>query len=133
MKIRKALIALFAGSILLFATPTALTPVAANGPYPAAGTVFTFTAADVANGNEFAASGRDLILAYNSDVSSHNVTITSQADQFGRLGTITSEALPAGAYHLYGPLAKTGWANSSGQILLSADNAGVKFAILQIP
>jgi hypothetical protein len=111
---------------------TLIAAVTAPGNYPSAGVVAAFAAADVPNGNAFVSTGRELVIAFNSDSSSHNVTITSQPDDKGRLGTIV-EAIAAGAYRIYGPLAKTAWANSSGNTLISADSALVKFAILQMP
>lgn len=112
---------------------TQIVATPAPGQYPSALTVLPLTAADVANGNYFISTGRELLLAFNSDTASHNVTVTSQADQFGRLGSITTQAVAAGAYAIVGPLAKTGWANSSGWVLFSADNATVKFAVIQMP
>ncbi len=112
---------------------TLITPYVAPGQYPAAGLVVVYTAADVANGNYFPSTGRELLIAFNSGVSAYTVTVTSTPDTFGRTATITAESLAAGAYHIYGPLAKTGWADSSGHINIAASNALVLFAVIQIP
>lgn len=114
---------------------TALTPVVAPGTLAAAGLAAAFTAADVANGNKFASSGNELLIAYNSNASStaHAVTISSVADPYGRLGDITSESIAAGAYRIYGPFKKNGWVQSDGSINVSADHAEVKFLVVTLP
>jgi len=113
---------------------TALTKTTAPGAYPTDGVVVSFDAADAVNLNKFPMTGRELVIAYNSDVASHNVTITSVADEKGRTGDITSDAIAAGAYHVYGPFTnKAGWAQSDGSLSLEADDATVKFAVVQLP
>ena len=59
----------------------------------------TFTVADTVNGNAFLASGNDLLIIFNSDSSSHTVTLNSAADSFGRFATITYTG-GAGVYSL---------------------------------
>jgi hypothetical protein len=114
------------------ADPTTLTKTTAPGAYAAAGGAVTMTAADVANGNRFVPSGKDLIIAHNTGVAERHVTVTSVVDEMNRLGTIAAEAIAAGAIRIYGPLPVDGWA-SGGYILCSADNAEVKFGIVTLP
>jgi hypothetical protein len=109
---------------------TALTPIAAPGGYAAALTAITWTAADVANGNAFTLTGGEMILVNNTDAASHNVTLTSVNDPYGRSGTVT-EAVAAGVYKMFGPAKILGWQQSDGKFYLSADHAGVKFAIIR--
>jgi len=115
------------------AARTALTKTAAPGGYAGAGVAVTMAVADVGNMNSVPASGNDLIVAQNTDVSAHNITVTSVADQYGRLGHITSESIAAGAIRIYGPFKRDGWVQTDGNIYLQADNALVKFGVITLP
>lgn len=111
---------------------TALTKSSAGGGYAAAGVTLTMTAADVANGNKFTASGNDLIVIENTGAATYTFTITSVADAFGRTGHITTENIVAGASKIVGPLPLAGWNQTDGTILCSASNAAVKFGIIAL-
>lgn len=81
---------------------TVITPVSLN-VLPSAGVVSpalnaAFVASDSLNGNEFLASGSDLIFIYNSDVAPQNFSIKSVADQYGRFADITNYVLAPGTY-----------------------------------
>lgn len=69
------------------------------GIIPPTGLDATFTSADTTNGNAFLASGNDLLIAYNSDSSSHTITFNSAADTYGRYATFTY-TIGAGVYSL---------------------------------
>lgn len=113
---------------------TVLTKTLIGGAYPSAGVLAVETAADVANLNAFPLTGREIVSARNTDTVSHNVTITSTPDLFGRSQNITLEAIAAGATRYYGgPLGIPGWQQADGQLYLSSDSALVKFIIIQIP
>lgn len=113
---------------------TSLTPVSAPGSYAAAGTVFTWTAADATNGNAFTLTGKQLVLAYNSDTAAaHSVTVTSVADEYGRTGNITADSIAIGAYKMYGPFKLPGWLQTDGNLYISADDALILFAVITIP
>jgi hypothetical protein len=112
------------------------TPV---GPFPAGGVVaalaldLVFTVADVSNHNEFKFTGKEILLVWNTDASSHNLTLTSVPDEHGRSGDIASYAVAAGvisAFSFRGGSA--GWLESDGHVYMQADNALVKFAILTV-
>lgn len=111
---------------------TTLTKSAALGSYNHAGVVLTMTAADVANMNQFVASGNDLLVIHNTAGSDYTFTVTSSADAYGRTKDITTETIAAGAYKIVGPLQITGWIQSDGKIYLAASNAGVKFGIVAL-
>lgn len=111
---------------------TTLTTSAALGSYNHAGVALTMTAADVANGNQFVASGKDLLVIHNSGASSRTFTVTSVADAYGRTKDITTEAILAGVYKIVGPLELMGWQQTDGKIYLTADNAEVKFGIVRL-
>lgn len=112
---------------------TVLTVQILNGAFTAPPTALTMTAADVANGNQFAMAKGDKLIVQNTDVSSHNFTLSSIADPFSRTGDIGPQALAAGAITVYGPLDFPGWIQTDGSFHLSADNAGIKFAIIRSP
>jgi hypothetical protein len=106
----------------------------APGPYPSAGVdVSAFVAADASNFNYFLSTGRELLIAQNTDTNPHTVTVHSQADNFGRTGDITAESIAAGHFHIFGPFAKSYWADSTGNINIDASDATVKFLVIQLP
>jgi hypothetical protein len=111
---------------------TALTKSSAGGGYATAGVAVTMTAADVANGNKFTASGSDLIIIENTGASTYTFTVTSVADAFGRTGHITTENITAGQTKMIGPLPTAGWQQTDGTILCSASNAAVKFGVISL-
>lgn len=112
---------------------TALTKTGAPGGYAGAGMAVTMTGADVGNMNAFPVSGNDMIIAQNTDVSAHNITVTSMADQYNRVGHITNESIAAGAIRIDGPFKRDGWMQADGNIYLQADNALVKFGVITLP
>lgn len=114
-------------------------PLTAGGAYPnplpiaAGGADITFTAADVANGNAATiTNSKTFLLALNTDVSAHNVTINSAPDSLNRLGDISAYSVAAGKVSCFGPFPTAGWNNSDG-LEFSADNAGIHFAVLNTP
>ena len=111
---------------------TALTVTASPGSYASAMTAVTMTATDIANGNSFVATGNDLILAWNDSATPYTVTITSQVDDKGRLGTITTQAIAADVHLILGPMKSEGWADSGNLINLTSNNAAVKFGIINL-
>lgn len=111
---------------------TPLTPVEVNGPYDATLSTVTWTAADVANKNQFTLTGRELILIHNADgVSAHNIVLTSIADPYGRTGNV-SASVAANGYRAFWIGALTGWLQSDGKFYLEADSTQIEFAILKI-
>lgn len=116
---------------------TTLTPQVMKGPYVATPVAadsldVTMTAADVANGNDFVASGRDILVAQNTHATTaYTITITSQADERGRKGDITTYSLAAGDIAVFDFSQINGWADANGKINIAASNASVKFAVLR--
>jgi|SRR3990170_3373538 len=111
---------------------TVITTLGAYGSYAANAADFTWTVADVANGNHYVSDGTEVVLVNNTHATlAKNVTVTSQPDTFGRTGHIASYSLGVGEFGVFGPFAALGWRNTQGQVLLSADDAAVKFAIIR--
>ena len=101
--------------------------------WPTDGVTATFTAADVANKEQFALTGKEIVVARNSGASARTVTINSVAIN-GRTGDITADSIAAGATHVYGPFNPDGgWAQTDGTLHLEADNAEVLFAVFVLP
>src|SRR5260370_722044 len=91
-----------------------------------AGTAMTFTAADVANLNSVPLTGLEIVIAYNADGVSHNVTISSAPDAKGRKSDITADPVAAGIYKVYCRHSIDGWRQPDGNLYLQADSALVK-------
>jgi hypothetical protein len=93
----------------------------------------TFEAANVANGNRFVASGKDLVLAWNTGAEAYTVILTSIEDEKKRTGNIANYSIGASEIAVIGPVPTDGWLQADGYIWLSANNAAVKFAVITLP
>lgn len=91
-----------------------------------------FTSADATNKEQFVASGNDLVIAWNSGVSTRTVTLTSVALN-GRTGDISTYSLGAGDHAVFGPFQVGGWRQTDGKIYLEASHSDVKWAIIALP
>ena len=111
---------------------TPLTMTKAPGAYASALTAVTMTAAGTSNQNSFIATNNDLIIVWNDSATPYTVTITSQASDKGRIGHITDQAIAADVILILGPMKAAGWADSGGLINVSANNAAVKFGIINL-
>lgn len=90
-----------------------------------------FTAADVANKNQFKLEAGDIVLAWNSGASPYTVTLSSVIDERNRTGDIATYSLAAADIAVFGPFEQKGWRQTDGMFYLEASNASVKFAILK--
>ncbi len=120
-----------------FATPTVLSTQvlfingSVNAPITAGSLTITFSACDAVNGNSFTATGREVLLVYNSGASAYTFTVNSVADQLNRLDTsLTTYSVAASGYAAVQMKNLTGW-QSSGTISMTCSNAAVKFAVVQ--
>lgn len=107
------------------------TTASSNG-WPTDGVTITETAAIVADKEQFAATGKEIVIARNTDVGAQTVTITS-VSYLGRTGDITADSIAAGALHVYGPFNIDGWRQTDGYIYLEASSANVKFSVITLP
>jgi hypothetical protein len=98
---------------------------------PSTGTVMNpvYQAADIVNGNYFVATGSDLVTVWNTDSAAHNLSVTSAPDASGRLANITNYALPPNSQVEFLVVASSLYTQTTGQVLLSADNVAVKFYV----
>ncbi len=113
---------------------TTLTKTSAPGRYASNGQALISAAADVANGNQFVASGNELIIARNTDgANAHSVTIHSVNDPYNRSGNIAADSIPAGETKVYGPFPRLGWMQPDGRVYVNADNSAIEFAVIALP
>jgi hypothetical protein len=133
-----AIVLLYATTAL--ATPTALTTqvlVQNNVNVTAGQLALTFTACDAVNGNSFISTGREVIIAQNTDTSAHTFTISSVPDALGRSDTsLTNYSLAAtgsaGSTSVIQFKWQTGWLQSGGNLVnMTCSSNLIKFAILQ--
>lgn len=106
------------------------------GPYPtlpvAANALdLTETAADVVNKEQFKPSGDDLVIAHNTGASAYTITFTSTADERKRTGDVSAYSLGAGEIAAF-RIKKPGWMQADGFVYIEANNAAVKWAVLQL-
>lgn len=103
------------------------------GSYTANAADLTMAAADLGGDkNRFLASNNDLVIAHNTGGSARTVTITSSSDPFGRTGDITAYSIGIGEYAVFGPFCLTGWVQTDGYVWLEANNAEVKFGVVDL-
>jgi len=125
-------------SIAAFATPTALSTqvlIQNNATVTAGQLAITFAACDNTNGNSFTATGREILIAQNTDASPHTFTVTPVADPYGGTNTtLTTYSLAAtgstGSYSAVQMKYLIGWA-SAGVVNLTCTSNLIKFAVLQ--
>jgi hypothetical protein len=122
-----------------FATPTLLSTqvLVINNTNPAAGALaITFAACDAVNGNTFTFTGREILIANNTDSSTHTFTITPVADQWGGTNTsFTTYSLAVsgstGSYSAVQMKYSFGWLAAGGVVNLTCSSNLIKFAVLQ--
>lgn len=92
-----------------------------------------FCNANMAEKNQFSASGKDLLIAWNSGASTYTVTVSSSPDPIlSRTGDITTYSLAAGEIAAIGPLPMEGWSQTDGKIYVEASNRAVKLAVIDL-
>lgn len=110
---------------LIQATLNVLTSAGASSPALNA----TLTPADTANGNMFTSSGRDILIAQNTDSAPHNLSILSAPDPQSRTADITNYSIAAGGFVMVTIPASALFTQTDGNVYFSADNVAVKFLL----
>lgn len=112
---------------------TALTPQNFRGKYPTSLSALTFVAGDATNGNNFPYTGREIVVAENTDgANPYELTLVSQPDEVtGRSGSVTYD-IPAGGFTIIPKLAENGWVNGAGNVELTVENVAIKLAVVLI-
>lgn len=89
-----------------------------------------FQAADATNKESYASfSGREILIAFNSGVSTRTVTVDGVKVK-GRAGSITAYSLPTLAIAAIA-LPIDGWRQTDGTLHFEASHADVKFAVVK--
>ena len=116
---------------------TTLTKTTARGEfgtYSANSADLTMTAADASNGNQFLATGKDLLIAHNTGAGARTVTVQSVADEKGRTGNIGAYSLGAGEYGVIGVFTnQQGFKQTDGYIYVDGEHAEVKLGVVALP
>jgi len=113
---------------------TNLTKTNAPGRYATTGANLTLANGDVVNGNQFKSTGKELLVARNTDgVTPYYLSVTSAADPYGRTGDISQHDLAPGETHVFGPFPVQGWQQSDGNIYVNAENAAIELAVVVLP
>jgi len=110
---------------------TTISPISTPAPYAPSSNTLTFTAADDVNGNQVLLTGREIIIAYNSDSVDHTITVSSVACPHDRTGDAT-KTIAAGEYELFQMFPTLGWQQADGYLYFSSDSATVKFVVIKV-
>lgn len=94
------------------------------------GAVPVFLAADTVNKERCKASGKPLIVAKNADSAVHTATVTSVADPHGRTRD-AALGMASASYAVFGPFARSGWEQSTGEVFFEADSTQVSFFVVR--
>ena len=113
---------------------TPLVPIVVPDPYAVAGIVLTWTASGAGAGNSVECTGREILLARNTDgMNPHTVTVDSVNDPFGRTGHITTDTLAANALRCFQLFPTRGWKQTDGLLHITTDDAQVELCVLRLP
>lgn len=114
------------------ASPTALTVIPITSLYPTALDALTWEAADDTNGNSYHSTGRELLLARNTDeTETYSLTIYGVADPYGRTVDIEHD-IDAGD-EVVAMLGVVGWQQADRTVLMMAEDAAIEIAIVRLP
>lgn len=110
---------------------TLLTPVTLPTAYSLTPATVTWDAGDVANGNAFVMTGREILLARNVNAGAQTITITSVAIN-GRLGHISAYSIGAGLTKVFQQFPFAGWRQSDSRLWIDVGHADVLLAVLKL-
>ena len=91
----------------------------------------TLTAADVSNKNQCDFAPGIVMIIQNSGASPYTYTITSKADQLGRVGDLT-QTLAAGDIRLIQLDTVEGFMQDDGKLYFEGSNAAIKFSPIRL-
>jgi hypothetical protein len=102
-------------------------------PLAALSAALALTAADVANGNAAACTGREILVVQNTGAGAGTITVTSAPDALGRIGDITAYSLPAAGFAVLGPFPTVGWQQADGSLYFTASAITMLVAVVRLP
>jgi len=110
-----------------------LTVTTAPGSFPTAGVVATKNAG-AAGGDEFPATGSEMLLVHNNGAAVQDFSVLGVPDASGRDITILQE-IPIQGWVLMGPFTKiAGWATQAGRIdVLAETPADIEVIVIRLP
>jgi hypothetical protein len=89
--------------------------------------------AGVIAGDTFRCTGREILIAHNTDSHGQTITITSQpASRTGRLGHITNAIIPADEVRVFQMFPRDGW-EVGGVVHVAVSDVDVFLAVLRAP
>jgi hypothetical protein len=96
---------------------------------------FTWAASSGSVTDAFTCSGRDLLLANNTDGGALTITIASVDDEKGRSEPITAYSMAAGDFAVFGVglTNSKGWMDTSKKITVTTSGSNLKLAVLNLP
>ncbi len=92
---------------------------------------FTWAACDSVNFEQATLNGGEFILFRNDNAGAQTVTITSVVDGQNRTGDITTYSIGIGEYAIFGPVPRTGWRQSDGNVYFQATANDVFCAVIR--
>jgi len=90
-----------------------------------------FAASDTAEGTGFIPSGKDILLAQNTNVGAQTITVTLETDEYGRAGAVTTYSIGADEIAYFGIL--DGAYNTSSVVHIETSSDDVHLAVLALP
>lgn len=118
---------------------TSITPqtlVGSYGDYSVADTAdLTFavtTGASGSSGNQFVASGNDILIARNDNAGAQTITFTSINDPYNRTGDIAAYSIGIGEYAVFGAFNVLGWRQTDGKVYFETASADILVAVIQL-
>lgn len=117
-------------------TALTVTILKQNNYIPSAGDLLVPMACDTVNTNSLVITGREVLIAVNTDTVPHTFTLTSIADHLGRTGDITTYSVPAMAANVPGVAAiqlsqLEGWKQADSTVTATSSHADLTFGVLR--
>ena len=110
---------------------TTIAPVTMpGGSYGVGFNEFTWQAADVANGNQFLSTGKEILLMRN--VNADSPAVARKITLYKTSGTI-EYTLGAGEYAASGVIPVTGWKQTDTYVYVNGAHADIEFAVVKEP
>lgn len=90
-------------------------------------------AMDAANGNSFPATGQEIIIVQNTDSSAHTFTVSSVADNLGRVdSSLSSYSVGASGIVVIQMKQLAGWLQVNGNVNLAASSNMLKISVVRL-
>lgn len=115
---------------------TPVTPLGSYDPYAAdAANVVpaAMTGAAGDSGNQFVASGKDLVLVEETAGAPQTITFSSVNCNHNRTGDIAAYSVGANEFAVFGAFNVPGWRQTDNKIYFEANSANIKVVIVALP